>query len=78
MENRVNTNALGNGEILPDVRDGLCQNDRIVLSCLSKFQHELESRNVPTAMLYGRALEHINISVTEMQSIIKRLTGNTI
>jgi len=31
---------------------------------------------VPTALLYGRVVEHVNISVSELQRILQRLTGN--
>ena len=67
-----------NDDSLPDVRDGLTRKERIVLDCLNKTQHELGGRNVPTSMLYGRVLEHVNISVVEMQSILQRLTGNKV
>ncbi len=60
---------------LPDVRDGLSHKDRIILSCLNQIQHELGDRNVPTIMLYGRVLEHIDIGEAELQSILQRLIG---
>ena len=31
--------------------------------------------HVPTAMLYGRVVEHVNISVDELQRVLARLTG---
>ncbi|HEY5604036.1 MAG TPA: hypothetical protein VIM41_13100 [Gammaproteobacteria bacterium] len=61
---------------LPDVRDGLTRNERIVLYCIHKTQDELGGRNVPTAMLYGRVLEYVDMSVDEMQLILQKLTGN--
>jgi len=30
---------------------------------------------VPTATLYGRVVEHVSISVEELQSVLQRLTG---
>ena len=60
---------------LADVRDGLTRKERIVLYCLNKTQKELGGRNVPTAMLYGRVVEHINISEQELQLILQRLTN---
>lgn len=60
---------------LPDVRDGLNRKERIVLYCLSQAQKERGGRNVPTAMLYGRVVEHINISVDELQGILQRLSS---
>lgn len=62
-------------EYLPDVRDGLTKRERIVLYCLHETQKELGGRNVPTAMLYGRVVEHIDMSVDELQSILQRFVG---
>jgi len=60
---------------LPDVRDGLTQRERIVLRCLHELQQERGGRHVPTGMLYESVVEHIAISVEEMQSILVRLVG---
>ena len=60
---------------LPDVRDGLTRQERIVLYCLDQAQKEMGGRNVPTAMLYGRVVEHINISEDELQRILQRLSS---
>ena len=60
---------------LPDVRDGLTRKERIVLWQLSVTQKELGGRNVPTVMLYGRVVEHIDISVDELQRILQRFIG---
>lgn len=62
-------------EYLPDVRDGLTKRERVVLYCLHETQKELGGRNVPTAMLYGRVVEHIDMSVDELQSILQRFVG---
>jgi hypothetical protein len=62
---------------LPDVRDGLTRRERIVLWCLSELQAERGDRHVPTGMLYGCVVEHVNMSVEEMQSILVRLVGQT-
>ena len=61
---------------LPDVRDGLTRKERIVLTCIEEIQKERGGRNVPTAMLYGRVVEHVNISVDELQGILQRLIGD--
>lgn len=58
---------------LPDVRDGLTRKERIVLYCLAQAQKERDGRNVPTAMLYGRVLEYIDMSEDELQAILQRL-----
>ena len=59
---------------LPDVRDGLTRKERIVLYCIDVIQKERGGRNVPTAMLYGRVVEHLDISVDELQAILQRLS----
>ena len=58
---------------LPDVRDGLSRKQRIVLQCINTLQHELGGGNVPTAMLYGRVVEYMDMSVAEMQSILQEI-----
>jgi hypothetical protein len=60
---------------IPDVRDGLTRIERVVLWVLSETQRELGGRNVPTAMLYGRVVEHVNVSVDEFQAVLQRLIG---
>jgi hypothetical protein len=60
---------------LPDVRDGLTHRERIVLQCLYDLQQERHGRHVPTGMLYGTVVEHVDMSVEEMQSILVRLVG---
>jgi uncharacterized protein YfkK (UPF0435 family) len=61
---------------LPDIRDGLTKKERIILYCIRNTQKELGDRNVPTAMLYGRVLEHVDISVDEMQLILQKLMND--
>lgn len=60
---------------LPDVRDGLTRVERVILYVLHQTEKELGGRNVPTAMLYGRVVEHVNISVDEFQRTLARLVG---
>ncbi len=60
---------------LPDIRDGLTREERIVLYCLDQLQNERGGRNVPTAMLYGRVVEYVNISENELQLILQRLSN---
>lgn len=60
---------------LPDVRDGLTRKERIVLWQIGEIQKERDGRSVPTTMLYGRVLEHVDLSVDELQKILQRLTG---
>ncbi|OZG71495.1 hypothetical protein BTA51_20585 [Hahella sp. CCB-MM4] len=61
---------------IPDARDGLTKKERVVLYCLNQIQQERNGRNVPTPMLYGRVVEHVDMSVDELQTILRRLTGN--
>lgn len=60
---------------LPDVRDGLSRKERIVLYCIDQIQKERGGRDVPTVMLYGRVVEHVNICEQELQCILQRLTS---
>jgi len=60
---------------LPDVRDGLSRKERVVLYCIHQLQKERGGRNVPTAMLYGRVVEHVDMSENELQDILQRLSG---
>ena len=59
---------------IPDVRDGLTRKERVILYVLDKTQKEMKGRNVPTAMLYGRVLEYMDMSVDELQAILQRLS----
>lgn len=60
-------------EVIPDVRDGLTRTERIILYVLQETQRELEGRNVPTAMLYGRVLEYVDMSEAELHLYLDRL-----
>ena len=61
---------------LPDVRDGLTRRERVVLWCLSELQKARGDRHVPTGMLYGSVVEHVDMSVEELQSTLGRLIGH--
>ena len=58
---------------IPDARDGLTRVERVVLHVLRETQRELGGRNVPTAMLYGRVLEHVDLSQEELQHCLDHL-----
>ena len=62
---------------LPDARDGLTRIERIVLFELHRAQQEpwLRGRTVPTALLYGRVCEHIDIDQDEFMRVLTRLIG---
>jgi len=55
---------------LPDIRDGLTRKQRIILYCLHQLQIERGGKQVPSAMLYGRVIEFMNMSVEEFQEAI--------
>ena len=61
---------------LPNIRDGLTREERIVLYCLNQLQKERGGRNAPTAMLYGRVVEYVNMSEYELQLILQRLSNS--
>ena len=60
---------------LPDARDGLTRLERIILWELSRAEAE-RGGPVPTAMLYGRVVEHIEVSVEAFQRVLQRLIAN--
>jgi hypothetical protein len=58
---------------IPDVRDGLTREERVVLYVLHETQKERGGRNVPTAMLWGRVCEYFYISPEELSLMLARL-----
>ena len=60
-------------EVLPDVRDGLTREERIVLYVLHQTQKERGGRDVPTTMLWGRVCEHFYISPEDLSEMLARL-----
>jgi hypothetical protein len=58
---------------IPDVRDGLTREERVVVSVLHELQRERGDRNVPTAMLWGRVCEHFYISPERLSEMLARL-----
>jgi hypothetical protein len=58
---------------LPNARDGLTRLERVILWQLHVAQAELGDRTVPTALLYGRVVEYVNVSVEEFQRVLQRL-----
>lgn len=60
---------------LPDARDGLTRLERVILWQLRDAQNERGGANVPTALLYGRVIEHVDVSVEEFQRVLQRLVG---
>jgi hypothetical protein len=60
-------------DILPDARDGLTREERIVLYVLHQTELERGGRNVPTTMLWGRVCEHFWISPEDLSAMLARL-----
>lgn len=61
---------------LPDARDGLTRLERIILWQLRLAEREGEpGARVSTALLYGRVVEHIDVSIEEFQRVLQRLVG---
>jgi hypothetical protein len=60
-------------DTLPDVRDGLTREERVVLYVLHQTQKERGDRNVPTAMLWGRVCEYFYISPEDLSAMLARL-----
>lgn len=60
---------------LPDVRDGLTRLERVILWQLSVCEKEKKGRMVPTAMLYGRVCEHVDVDEQTFMRAHARLIG---
>lgn len=58
---------------LPDARDGLTRLERVILVELSRLERERGGASVPTAMLYGRVVERVEVSIAEFQRVLARL-----
>lgn len=58
-----------------DARDGLTRLERVILWQLREAEKERGGNSVPTAMLYGRVVEHVDVSVEEFQQTLQRLIG---
>jgi hypothetical protein len=60
---------------IPDARDGLTRLERIILWQLHLAERERPG-NVSTALLYGRVVEYIDVSVEEFQAALSRMVGS--
>jgi hypothetical protein len=59
---------------IPDARDGLSRKERVVQWVLGRAEAERKGRGVRAAMIYGRVLEHVDMSIEELMHIIERLS----
>ena len=66
----------GGEDALPDVRDGLSRLERVILWQLDLARRDLGRASVPTALLYGRVVEHVDVSVERFQAALARLVGH--
>jgi hypothetical protein len=73
MKSPENSRGAPSWDKLPDVRDGLTREERIVLWILHETQKERGDRNVPTVMLWGRVCEHLYISPEALSEMLARL-----
>ena len=60
---------------VPDVRDGLTREERVVLYVLHQAQQEFPGRNVPTSVVWGRVCERFWISPEALCATLARLGG---
>ena len=60
---------------LPDVRDGLTREQRVILYTLYEAQKEWGHRRVPTLTLYGRVVETIPMSKARFLELLAHLVG---
>ena len=65
----------GEQDEIPDVRDGLSRLERVILWQLDLARRELGRASVPTALLYGRVVEHVDVSVERFQAALAKLVG---
>lgn len=66
---------MANTDHIPDVRDGLTRAERVILYVLHETQKELNGRNVPLSMLYGRVSEYMDIDQRTFHRLVQRLVG---
>ena len=58
---------------IPDVRDGLTREQRVVLYVLSQLQRERGDHNVPTTLLWGRVCEYLYITPERLSELLAQL-----
>jgi hypothetical protein len=68
---------MGDYDRIPDVRDGLTREERVVLYVLHQVQQERGDANVPTPMLWGRVFEHFYISPERLSAMLARLGASS-
>jgi hypothetical protein len=77
MDKRMGRAAAGCAVVsldkIPDVRDGLTREQRVVLYVLHQLQRERGDHNVPTPLLWGRVCEYFYISPEDLSRMLADL-----
>lgn len=60
---------------LPDVRDGLTREQRVILTVMHEAQQEWGDRTVPSVVIYGRVVERVSMSVDRFMALLAHLAG---
>jgi len=60
---------------IPDVRDGLTREQRVILYTLYEAEKERPGKAVPTLMLYGRVVERMPMSKEHFKALLANLVG---
>ena len=63
---------------IPDVRDGLTREQRVILYTLYEAEKERPGKRVPTLMLYGRVCERIPMTKERFKALLANLVGRGI
>jgi hypothetical protein len=63
---------------IPDARDGLTRKERVVLWVLQRAEADRKGRGVRAPMLYGRVVEHVDMSIDEFMQIVERLSNRSV
>jgi hypothetical protein len=58
---------------IPDIRDGLTREQRVVLYVLRQLQEERGDADIPTPLLWGRVCEHFYISPQRLSEMLAQL-----
>ena len=69
MERRTNRYVT-----LPDVRDGLTELERVTLYVMYEAKKEYGERMIPTALLWGRVSEYLDVSPAEVTAALASAT----
>jgi hypothetical protein len=59
---------------IPDVRDGLTEVERTILFVMHEAKKEFGDRMIPTALIYGRVVELLDMSWEEFQRALIKVS----